>query len=184
MRLFLAALPDAAIREEVERFRALQDQEEELRWTSPDQLHVTVCFIGEVPDFALPNICSTLEVDCKKVRPFELRFYDYQFMPSKRRARMLWARFLQNEAFIQATEILNQRFQDLGWGSQRNEWSKAHMTLARFPETDSPMIVRKDHTLSFPEMWIKELILFQSTPVMMDGREKFLYKEIQRFTLR
>lgn len=180
MRLFLAAMPDAAIVEEVERFRALQEDSEELRWTPYEQLHVTMCFIGEVPDFALPNVCSTIEVDCKKVRPFELRFYDYQLMPSARRARMLWARFLQSEEFIHASELLNKRFQDLGWGSERYEKSKAHMTLARFPETDSPMHIKKNNSLSFPEMWINEFVLYES----IQEEDRIVYKEHQRFSLK
>src|SRR4051812_28165698 len=47
MRLFLAVWPPPAV---VDQIAALPRAEERLRWTTPDQWHVTLRFLGSVPE--------------------------------------------------------------------------------------------------------------------------------------
>jgi 2'-5' RNA ligase len=58
---------------------------------APPLLHVTLAFIGTVPDAALDTLIGRLRRAAGTVDPFELRVDGVRAMPSARRATMVWA---------------------------------------------------------------------------------------------
>lgn len=58
MRLFVGVWPTADVRAVLEAVPRPPDPA--LRWTTPDQWHVTLRFLGEVPDDAVPDLGGAL----------------------------------------------------------------------------------------------------------------------------
>ncbi|QYF95657.1 RNA 2',3'-cyclic phosphodiesterase [Massilia sp. PAMC28688] len=70
-RLFLALWPDAPLRHQLVQWQNGWRWPRSATPTRTERLHVTLHFLGEVEQAALPHLAASLEVPCE---PFELRF--------------------------------------------------------------------------------------------------------------
>jgi 2'-5' RNA ligase len=89
VRLFVAVTPPPEAVDELRRATAaLRSTRPELRWTRPEQWHLTLVFLGEVDDRARADLAARLERAARRHPPLHLalqgagRFGD----------RVLWAR--------------------------------------------------------------------------------------------
>jgi 2'-5' RNA ligase len=62
----------------------------ELRWTAPELWHVTLAFLGEVPERVLPSLEIRLARAAGRHPPMTLRFAAAGAFPSAGRANVLW----------------------------------------------------------------------------------------------
>jgi 2'-5' RNA ligase len=63
-----------------------------LRWVDPKNIHLTVLFIGYVPEERLPQIIDSCSQTFKKHRPFEIIFNEIDWGPLPARPRLIWIR--------------------------------------------------------------------------------------------
>ena len=91
MRIFVAVFPPSEVR------RALVGAARELpvvgevRWARPENVHLTLKFLGEVPEDDMNRVAEALEPVRSRHEPFEAGLSDFGAFPSARRARILWA---------------------------------------------------------------------------------------------
>ncbi|MEU0519339.1 RNA 2',3'-cyclic phosphodiesterase [Streptosporangium sp. NPDC006007] len=92
MRLFVGVLPPWRARDELTRalgpHRAAWPA---LRWLDPANWHVTLSFLGEVPEEILPELDTRLARAAARQAPMTLSFAGAGAFPSARQARVLWA---------------------------------------------------------------------------------------------
>ena len=75
MRLFDALWPPPdAVAELLAAVREVQEKSPGLRWTAPEQWHLTLAFLGEVPDDRRPELEERLERAASRYPPLTLRF--------------------------------------------------------------------------------------------------------------
>ncbi len=63
------------------------------KWVRPELIHLTLRFIGPLPDGAVAEALRVLGAACAARTPFELELAGIRAAPSARRATMLWATF-------------------------------------------------------------------------------------------
>ncbi len=63
----------------------------DVRWVDPAQFHLTLKFLGAVPDERLPAVSATLEGAVADTAPIALAAAGLGGFPSLRSARVLWA---------------------------------------------------------------------------------------------
>lgn len=94
MRLFAAIELDDAVRQAIQREqrrleRIASEGRSALRWVGPDQLHLTLAFLGEVPEsratMASQALCRPLHESC-----FEMGFGGLGLFPPLGAPRVLW----------------------------------------------------------------------------------------------
>ena len=91
MRLFVAVVPPAAARDELEAAAApLRPGRPDLRWTSREVWHVTLAFLGEVEDVAAVRLMARLERAARRHASLRLSFAGAAAFPGAARARVLW----------------------------------------------------------------------------------------------
>lgn len=62
------------------------------RWTKPENLHITLVFLGYVRDENLPTICQKIEKVCQNRDGFEIVLNKICYGPAdKKPSRMIWA---------------------------------------------------------------------------------------------
>ncbi|MEU9891511.1 RNA 2',3'-cyclic phosphodiesterase [Sphaerisporangium sp. NPDC051011] len=91
VRLFVALSPcpealaevSAAVEPHVEQWPGL-------RWTAPETWHLTLAFLGEVPETALRGLRTRLARAARRYPPMTLAFQGAGAFPSARRARVVW----------------------------------------------------------------------------------------------
>ena len=91
MRVFVSVPPPPEVQRVV--LAAAQEAAQEIsgiKWTKKENIHLTLKFLGEVPDEALTSICNALRVACSAHAPFEARLGGLGAFPSPRRARVIW----------------------------------------------------------------------------------------------
>jgi 2'-5' RNA ligase len=89
--LFVALLPPPeALNEVAAAIRPFHQEWSRLRWVDPALWHVTLAFLGEVPDRALPDLGVRLSRAAARHAPMSLWFRGAGAFPSPGRARLLW----------------------------------------------------------------------------------------------
>ncbi|GII65199.1 RNA 2',3'-cyclic phosphodiesterase [Sphaerisporangium krabiense] len=91
MRLFVAlSPPPEALAEVAGAVGARPERWPDLRWTGSETWHITMAFLGEVPEKALPELETRLGRAAGRHAPMTLRFEGAGAFPSARRARVVW----------------------------------------------------------------------------------------------
>lgn len=91
MRMFVAAVPPDHVLEDLEEFLAVRREAAAFRWTVPEQWHVTLAFLAEVPDRAYDDLVARLERAARKRHPMVATIAGGGAFPNVGRARVLWA---------------------------------------------------------------------------------------------
>ncbi|WP_204015346.1 RNA 2',3'-cyclic phosphodiesterase [Sphaerimonospora thailandensis] len=90
-RLFVALLPPPeALAEVTTAVESVRAGWPELRWIDSTLWHVTLAFLGEVPDQALPELSVRLARAAARYRPVTLSFTGAGAFPSASRGRVFW----------------------------------------------------------------------------------------------
>ncbi|MBI3493695.1 MAG: RNA 2',3'-cyclic phosphodiesterase, partial [Acidobacteria bacterium] len=94
MRLFVAVdLTDEARRavaaEQKRLVAGLGAAADSIRWVQPDQMHLTLVFLGEVDDARVPAVVEMCHRPLD-TRPFELEFAGIGVFPPRGAPRALW----------------------------------------------------------------------------------------------
>lgn len=125
LRLFVALWPDDSIRRQIER-RSCAFRDTKARWIRPENVHVTLVFLGATPLEQLPSIADCLS--SVRVRRFELTL---DFALVRHRSRMLWLTPTEKPPELFALiKVLVDKLRALGFESDSRPYSP-HVTLAR-----------------------------------------------------
>ncbi|HEV2329727.1 MAG TPA: RNA 2',3'-cyclic phosphodiesterase [Verrucomicrobiae bacterium] len=134
LRLFLAIpLPDD-VRAELRRLqRELQPllPSHAVRWTKPEQFHLTLNFLGNVPASATDALSRAVRAVCDPAPPMRLRAEGAGFFPNSRSPRIFWVDIKSVDGrlmeFQRQLEIAVQPFAE----KEDPKRFTAHITLAR-----------------------------------------------------
>jgi RNA 2',3'-cyclic 3'-phosphodiesterase len=129
MRLFVALDIDDPIRERIRCFvNELQAMAPNVRWASPESLHITLKFIGEQPELKM----SAIEAALAKVSAPSLRisFRGCGFFPAPKSARVFWIGIEAPPALAKLAGDIEEALATLGIEREKRAFSP-HLTLAR-----------------------------------------------------
>ena len=144
MRLFVALEIPTAVRGNlaslIEDLRAADAAaaKNKARWVRPENLHVTLKFIGNVDAGKLEAIRGSLS-GVSTGGDVELRFRGVGFFPSEKRPRVLWAGIGASPNLAPLAAGIDVRLEKLGIARETRGYAP-HLTLARF---DPPGISEK-----------------------------------------
>lgn len=137
-RLFVAITVPDAVREEMLRVqRELQPlaPRGEVRWTKPEQFHLTLRFLGDVSSDRVAGLQESLRTACSGAMPLHLYAQGVGFFPSARSPRVIWIGIADSENrladFQRKIEDAIQAF-SAGPGGER---FAGHVTLGRFKQS-------------------------------------------------
>jgi len=135
VRLFVALeIPDA-VREnltaQIEELRELSTKVagKRLRWVRPENLHVTLKFIGEVSPTKLDGIRNMLSA-IRSDAPIDLKFHGLGFFPNENHARVLWAGIDASTNLTSLAGDIDGTLESQGIARERRAFTP-HLTLAR-----------------------------------------------------
>lgn len=92
MRTFLALDIDEKLRGVLtEAVGQIDTGPARVRWVLPENLHVTMNFLGEVADDAISDICAAVAEAARGVQPFDFNVRRIVCVPPAGHVRMFWA---------------------------------------------------------------------------------------------
>ena len=137
MRLFIAVEIDDAVRRVAatagEELRQAIGPALKARWVPPENMHLTVRFIGQVDDDRAPALIDALTRPLD-VAPFDLELGGCGAFPPSGPPRVLWMGLTRGLSSLSLMhEACNQRLRPFGFEPEGRPYS-AHLTLARIKD--------------------------------------------------
>lgn len=165
MRLFVALEIPSEVRENLaallETLRAIS---KEPRCVRPENLHVTLKFLGEVPETKLDSVRTALG-QIRSKRPVTLEFRGLGFFPNEKHPRVFWAGIEASTNLVKLAEDIEGSMVKLGFPREQRLFSP-HLTLARFERPGVPEKLRsaiaENTQREFGVLRTSEFHLFQS----------------------
>ena len=139
-RLFVALEPPEPVRRRlaamaVELRRSAGRAADEIRWVPPENVHLTLQFLGAVPDERVPAVEEAVRAAAAAARPLSLEVKGAGGFPNARRPRVVWAGLAGDVAPLAALVAdLGRRLAPLGYPPEERPFS-AHLTIGRARET-------------------------------------------------
>lgn len=171
-RLFIAL--DLAI-PVVEQLAVFQEELQELladregvrvRWTNPENIHLTMKFLGDTEDALVPMLRETLSDLVKPLFPFEVEAKGVGFFPSPKKPRVIWSGFDEQSAEVLSLlqQALERDLEELGFEKENRKF-RPHVTLGRVKSRNKPDFTEfadQINDRSFGKSYIKDVILYES----------------------
>jgi 2'-5' RNA ligase len=105
--------------------------EGDVRWVRPSNIHLTLKFLGDVPEESLGDIVATVASVCERHDEFAAEVTGFGAFPSGRRARILWAGVSEgSERLRSLAGDLEAALEPLGFDRERRAY-RPHLTLGR-----------------------------------------------------
>ncbi len=89
--MFVAAVPPPEVLDDLEEFLSVRRDADAFRWTVPEQWHVTLAFLADVPDRSYDDLVERLERAARKRSPMRATIAGGGAFPNVGRARVVWA---------------------------------------------------------------------------------------------
>ncbi len=188
-RLFVAIdLPDdivSGIQSLQDDFRSQLDGSMRMRWTPPENIHLTLKFLGATESDLVDPVGEVLEDHASRVAPFEMTVGGLGAFPRPNNPRVLWVDVdsESNERLVDVHDHFEDELKER-FNIERDEHPyKAHVTFGRVKSSRSPNLARLENQLPqgpFGSFEVDEWVLYESerTP---DGAE---YTIIRRAPLK
>lgn len=130
MRLFVALQIPEEVREAIAALiRELKPLDDSWKWTRPENLHVTLKFLGEIQEVRLKQFTETLRA-VRADLPIAMMFRGLGFFPDEKRPRVLWAGIEAPASLPALAESLEEAFVRMGLPREEKAFTP-HLTLAR-----------------------------------------------------
>jgi len=184
MRCFIAIdLPEeihaALARLQAEFRAALLGKSADARWTRPEGIHLTLKFLGHVPE---PEVDAVIEsvASLGAFDKFSVEVRGLGFFPGPRRPRVFWVGVEAPPALKALASRVEAAMEKLGFAPEQRDFTP-HLTLARFQTPHSQpaleKLVAERVGLSLGKFEVSEFFLFESK-LSPRGAE---YRKVQLF---
>jgi 2'-5' RNA ligase len=132
MRLFIAAvIPDFALKKILAVQALLRTGlERSIRWTNPDAIHLTLKFLGEVPEPKKTEIWNSIEPICNDVSSISVDCSKIGVFPNIHSPKVVWLGLKIPPALYQLQTEMNKGLVNFGIEKEEREFSP-HLTLGR-----------------------------------------------------
>jgi 2'-5' RNA ligase len=138
-RLFVALDPSEPVRRRLaalaaELRRGAGRAADEIRWVVPENVHLTLQFLGAVPEERVRDVEAALRAAAAEGRPLALQIQGAGGFPNARRPRVLWAGLAGDvPALVALAAEVGRRLAPLGFPPEERPFSP-HLTLGRARE--------------------------------------------------
>jgi 2'-5' RNA ligase len=133
IRTFIGVDVGKAIRDRaVSLQEKLAQSSNDVKWVEPENLHVTLLFLGEVDDRELPAVCRAVSDSLQAQPSFPLAVEGVGCFPNPRRPRVLWIGVGEgSQELCTIHDALERPLLDLGCYRREERKYTPHLTLGR-----------------------------------------------------
>jgi 2'-5' RNA ligase len=171
LRLFVALSVPDQVKSAIGDLRAELGQGlPSLRWVRPEGIHLTLRFLGDVPEEELDTLRRALTPCAAGLAPFTLETVGVGVFPHLRAPRVFWVGFRTiPDALFRLQERVERAINDIGFTPERRAF-RPHLTVGRFRRqlrrADRDLLegaLRQNEDRGFGEVEAARLSLYRST---------------------
>ena len=104
--------------------------EQKARWTAPEDYHLTLHFLGDLPEEAQADLVAAAAPVAAATKPFELQLAEAGMFPHPRSPRVLWLGVKPSQTLLDLALRLREALEALGYPPEKRPL-RPHITLAR-----------------------------------------------------
>ena len=181
IRLFTALLiPDEIKQKIYTACRSVVDNYKQFNWEKPDNIHLTLKFIGEIPEDLVNPIKNELSFS-ENYHHFNCSISRFGFFFRNGEPKILWVGLNTDERIHKLVEELNRRLAILKVPNERRKF-KPHITVLRFRKHPGEKFIKMFEEYRFEEIKfnLKTLSLIESKLL----RTGSIHTEIKKYYLK
>jgi 2'-5' RNA ligase len=141
----------------------------DVKWVDPQNLHLTVKFLGDVSLKETARICQAVQKAAAEVEPFELALGGVGAFPKIERPRTIWigghCEAGGTDTMSLLHEKIEQRLAKLGFRKDSRRF-QAHLTIGRVHRgsgmADLAQLIQENAGLQFGKTTVREAVVFSS----------------------
>jgi len=168
MRCFVAIELPVEVRKRLAELQArLADLDRVVRWTRSEQMHLTLKFLGEVPDSQVPQICSAAITAVAGLQTAHLEICGAGCFPPRGPARVVWVGVRMPCPELSACHQACERaFAAMGYPPEKRPF-RPHLTIGRTRDSrgaprEARAVLEAFADFSAGSFEARELVVFQS----------------------
>ncbi len=167
MRCFIAVeLSEEIRRKLVELQRRCAPLDKTIRWVAPEQMHLTLKFLGEVPDGRITAVAEAMTAVAVKQSPITFAVRGVGCFPPGGAARIFWVGVEEPTGTLARLQAsCEETFARLGFARERRSYTP-HLTVGRVKDASYSLQIRetarKEANFDAGRQRAGEIVLFQS----------------------
>ncbi|MBN1793680.1 MAG: RNA 2',3'-cyclic phosphodiesterase [Candidatus Omnitrophica bacterium] len=168
IRSFIAIELPGQVKDELTRLLSiLRTTRADVNWTSAQQMHVTLAFLGSVKKETIDGVTGVLYRISRSARPFSLCIGKIGAFPKPAYPRVVWVGIDNPDGGLSdVVDALEEALENLGFSPEKRPFT-AHVTLGRVrsPRGRKELVgaLTKASFSSLSPFYVNSLVLFQST---------------------
>ncbi len=173
MRIFIAIKVPDSIKEKIFKLQKNLDIRN-IRWVASQNIHLTLKFLGEVPEKQIEAVIEAIKSSTQKSKPFDISFEEIGGFPNSKQPRVLWVGIKEGkDKLIELMQNLNKEFSSIGFETESRK-PAPHLTIGRIKKVESLKLkVEKIKTTSFltEQVYLIKSELTSQGPIYTDIKE-------------
>ena len=167
VRSFLAIELPRMILKRIEEVQGdLKSSHADVRWVSPEKIHLTLKFFGSIDESRIDPIVKSIEGPAQTSSPFSLAVRGMGAFPHLKNPRVIWVGMVdEKEALISFQKALEKEFGKIGFEPEDRPFHP-HLTLGRMKSNRGreELIGRmeKYREEQFGDFQVEKVVLFRS----------------------
>jgi 2'-5' RNA ligase len=165
-RIFFAVKiePDNYLTEVVRTFK-LSLNDEKIKWTVPDNYHITLAFLGDTEEEKIEMLGDLAEECCAGSGEFDFFLRGAGVFRSPKEPRVIWVGIQESEKLIQLAELVNSAVKKSGIIIEEKSF-RPHLTIGRLKKLQSleifKSLLKKYEDTEIQNISVTEVVLFES----------------------
>jgi 2'-5' RNA ligase len=166
MRCFIAINIEDPLKKEIgSAIGSLGSGRWDVKWVSPENLHITLAFLGDIPDDSVPRVNDQLSAVSKSHAPFEVSLCGTGVFPDRKRPRVVWIGLSNPEKLKVLQNDIEQATLFISLAKEDRSFSP-HLTIGRIRSLrDRDAFIRNIETLrdrDFGNIGVKKISFMRS----------------------
>ena len=166
IRSFLAIeLPKPILRKIEEVQADLRSAHADVRWVSPEKIHLTLKFFGNIEESRIDSIFKSIEESVRSTSPFSLKVRGVGAFPSMKSPRVIWLGLENGKSLTSLQKQIETQLEKIGFQSEDRPFHP-HLTLGRTKSNrgKNELVGRmeKHKEEEFGDLQVERVILFKS----------------------
>ena len=143
-RLFVAVKiePSEAFMEIYEKM-LMAFRYDKISWANPDNIHITLKFLGDTDENEIEKICKALEKCARRSESFEIFLEDVGIFGSRYDPKVIWLGIKENNELQKLAECVLDELETIGYERDRQNFVP-HLTIGRIKKIKSKKLFRND----------------------------------------
>lgn len=167
-RLFIAAdIPDN-IKDRISAMSSeLQKLNLDAKWVKPENIHITLKFLGNTDEQKIPSIIKIIEQAVENIPPIACNISELGVFPNIKFPKVLWIGMDEkSHALKHIADTLDKKLSKLGFEAEKKSF-KVHLTIARMRsgknKASLEAFLANKGLVQKHEFMIEKIILYKST---------------------